>query len=215
MAMNSTQLADEIRQAMGFPTPVSAQLTGWATGIIGEITSFAIVTNAAGTITGTVPPPGGALTSGAGSGGLITGLVGARLASSVASFAGYPFVSAQLLAMCTQIALHVMTGLVTFSSGDITGVCTNTTLTPGTLTGGAGVNGFTSGLSGPTLATLVHNAVGYPGSVSTRLTQFCTAVVDHIMTNSTATYLSGSVTGVCPAGGGSLAAGAGAGGKIA
>src|SRR5579863_7374403 len=131
-------MADSIRSTMGFPLPVSTQLTGWATGIIGELTGHGLVNNASGTITG-VCAPGSPLSAGAGTGGLISGLSGSRLASAVQAAAGYPSVSSQLTAFCAQIVLHIQTaGIVTFTSGHITGTCTDTPLSPGPLAGGAG-----------------------------------------------------------------------------
>jgi hypothetical protein len=212
--MVPSAMADSIRSSMGFPTPVSAQLTGWATGIIGELTGHGLVNNATGTITGTCAP-GSPLSSGAGAGGLISGLSGSRMATSVEGSAGYPSVSSELSAFCAQIVLHIQTaGIVTFTSGGITGTCTDTPLSPGPLVGGAGSGGKISGLSGSVLASAIHGAAGYPGSVSTPLTNFCTAIVNYIMANASVSYASGSVTGLCPTGGGSLSAGTGVNGTM-
>lgn len=213
--MVPSAMADAIRSAMGFPLPVSAELTGWATGVIGEITGFGKVNNAAGTITGTCAP-GSPLSSGAGAGGLISALSGSRMATAVEGDAGYPSVSSELTAFCAQIVLHIQTaGIVSFTSGGITGTCTDTPLSPGPLVGGAGSGGKISGLSGSVLAAAIHGAVGYPGSVSAQLTNFCTAIVNYIQSNAEVSYASGTVTGVCPTGGGSLSGGAGANGTIA
>jgi hypothetical protein len=205
-------MADSIRSSMGFPLPVSSQLTGWASAVVAEV-QMGIVNNAV--VTG-VTAAGGTLSNGASSGGIISGLSGSRLATAVASAAGYPSVSSQLTAFCTQIVLHVQTlGLVAFASGNITGNCTSTPLSPGPLVAGEGTNGMISGLSGSTLATAIHGAAGYPGSVSSKLTQFCTAIVAYIMANARVSYASGSVTGTCPPGGGSLSGGAALNGTIA
>lgn len=214
-------LAERIRSEMGFPTPVSAQLLGWATGVIGEITANAKVNNAPGTITGTVPPAGGALISGAGMMGLISAMVGSSMATKVVAAVPYPFVSTQLTKFCVEIVSHIQTlGTVNFDAGNITGICTNAILppailVPGSLTNGAGAMGYIIGLNGPVLAAAIHASVGYPGSVSTRLTQFCTAITGYIMDNAVVTYASGTVTGTCPGGGGSLGSGAGSNGTIA
>lgn len=213
MAMVGSAMADSIRSSMGFPLPVSHQLTGWASAVVAEI-ELGKVNNIAGTVTGTAAP--GPLSGGAASGGIISGLSGSRLATAVAAAAGYPSVSSQLTAFCTQIVLHIETlGLVSFASGKITGTCTNTPLSPGPLVGGAGSGGQISGLSGSILAVAIHGAAGYPGSVSGKLTQFCTAIVNYVMANAQVSYASGSVTGVCPTGGGSLSNGAGLNGTIA
>lgn len=208
-------LADFIRTSMGFPTPVSIELTGWATGVIGEITSNARVNNASGTITGSCPP-GGSLSGGAGVDGLISSMSSSDMASRVVAAATYPFISARLQTYCDQIVSHIQTfGIVTFASGDITGSCTNTPLSPGSLAGGAGMNGMISGLDGTVLANAIHSAVGYPGTTSVRLTEFSTAIVTYIMNNAQVSYASGNVTGTCPAGGGSLSGGTGVNGTIA
>lgn len=214
MAMTGSGLADFIRSSMGFPTPVSDQLTGWGTGVVTHIQTAGLVNNAPGTIVG-ITAPGAPLSAGAGIGGLITGLVGPALATSICSNSGgtYPSPTSQLSAFCAQITLHIMAfGIVSFAPGDITGTCTNTPLTPGPLAGGAGANGKISGLSGSALAALVAPAIGQ-ASASSELTAFCTAICDYIMNNAVVSY--STVVGVCPPGGGPLAAGAGIGGTIA
>lgn len=214
--MTGAGLAEAIRIQMGFPLPVSAQLTGWGSGVVTHIQMAALVSNAPGTITGTCPPSGGPLAAGAGAGGLIAGMSGASMASLVQAGAGYPSVSSELSTFCAQIVSHIQTfGIVTFAPGTITGTCTNTPVSPGALSAGAGTNGIISGLDGTVLANAIHAAVGYPGSTSGPLISFCTAIANYIMANGVASYASGTVTGVCPAGGGGLTAGAGAGGTIA
>jgi hypothetical protein len=213
--MVAADMAESIRSSMGFPLPVSTELVGWASGVIGEITSNAKVNNAPGTITGTCPS-GGPLSSGAGTGGLISSMSGSDMASLVKSGAGYPSVSSELSTFCSQIVSHIQSlGMVTFASGSITGSCTNTPLSPGPLAAGAGSNGVITGLNGTTLATAIHSSVGYPGSVSTPLINFCTAIVNYIMANAQVTYASGTISGLCPPGGGSLSAGTGVNGTIA
>lgn len=215
MSMSPPSMADLIRSTMGFPTPVSSQLLGWASGVIQEITSNALVSNLPGTITGTTAP-GSSLSNGAGMGGLIAGMSGGSMASKVVAAVPYPYTSTQLTAFCNQIVLHIQSlGMVNFDSGNITGTCTNTPLSPGPLVAGAGSNGKIIGLSGPTLAAAIHAAVGYPGGVSLRLIQFCTAIVSYIMDNAAVSYATGTVNGLCPPGGGPLSAGAGVGGTIA
>lgn len=212
--LNAVSLADEIRSAMGFPNPVSNQLKGWAKALVDEITNNAIITNAINTINGSCPP-GSALSNGTGTGGIISGLLGTRFATSVASNAGYSTVSSRLQSFCTQIVLHIQTfGTVTFLAGSITGTCTNTGGSPGPLVNGAGNNGMVIGLDGTVLANAIHVAAGYPGSTSTRLIQFCTAMTNHIKNNGNGFYTSGGVTGSCPAGGGALVSGTGSNGQI-
>lgn len=215
MAMMGSAMADSIRSSMGFPNPTSTQLLGWGNGIVQHIQAAAQVSNAPGTITGTCVP-GSSLSGGSGSGGTIAGMSGSTLASLVASLAGYPFVSSKLMAFCNEIVSHIQSfGVVAFASGNITGTCTNTNDTPGTLVSGAGTGGTISGLSGSTLANAIHAAAGYPGSTSTKLMQFCTAIVNYIMANGEAAYASGNVTGVCPPSASPLSNGAGSNGTIA
>lgn len=206
-------MADFIRSSMSFPLPVSTQLLGWSTAIINELQTFGKVNNASGTITGTVPPSGGPLVNGAGSNGLISMLQATRLASAVVSSAGYPFTSTQVSQVCVEIVSHIQTlGTVSFATGNIQGVCTNSPITPGTLSGGTGVNGTISGLDGTILANAIHTSVGYPGMTSIKLIQFCTAIVSYIMANADVSY--SLVTGTCSAGGGSLIVGSASNGTI-
>ena len=198
---------------MGFPSPNSTQLVGWGSGVVSHIQAAALVSFAPGNVTGTCLPTPGPLTAGAATSGVIAGLSGPAMASLVQAAAGYPSVSAELTAFCTEIANHVMSaGTVDFSTGTVNGACTNTPITPGTFTG-TGVGGTISGMSGSTLADNVHAAAGYPGSTSPELVDFCTAIVTYIEAN--ATVAGGVMSGVAPAGGGSITAGTGAGGTIA
>lgn len=198
--------ADFIRSSMFFPTPTSTQLVGWASAIVTHLTSNGLVNFAPGTITGDTTP-GGSLSNGAGAGGIVSGLSGSVLAPIVASNAEYPGVSSILQIYCNQIVLHIMTGLVTFDPGNVTGSCTSTVLTPGILVDGAATNGKLLGLNGTTLANLIHSSVGYPGITSTRLIEFCTSICDYLMSNASVMFLPGTVTGICPTAGGPLSAG--------
>lgn len=138
------------------------------------------------------------------------------MATLVSAQAGYPGISSELQTYCDEIVDHIQSqGLVEFTAGEITGNCTNSPVSPGALAGGGGTGGEIIGLDGTVLANNIHTAVGYPGGVSTPLIQFCTAITTYIMDNAVVTYAPGSVTGSCPAGGGSLGAGTGIGGTIA
>ena len=214
MALVAADLATAIRTGMGFPLPNSTQLIGWGTGVVNHIITSGIVANAPGTVLGTAPPAGGPLVSGLASNGLIAGLSGPTLASLIHASAGFPgSVSTQLTNFSTAVVSHIMTlGRVSFSSGTIVGTCSNTPATPGVLTG-TGSNGLIGSLNGSTLASAVHSAVGYPGSTSTELTNFCTSLVNYVMTNARVSYA--LVTGTAPAAGGAIIAGTAAGGTIA
>lgn len=213
--MTGSALASAIQSAMGFPDPLSAQLSGWGSGVVAEIQANALVAFASGNVVGICPSSGGALTAGAASGGVISGISGASMAPRVATAANYGSVDATLTTYCDQIASHIMTsGRVSFSSGSITGTCTNTSSNPGSLTTGAGSSGTISGLDGTTLANLISAAMGY-GSTSSDLTNFCKGICDYIQGNAVVSLSSGNVTGTCPAGGGALLDGSASSGTIA
>lgn len=160
MAVNPTQLADEIRSAMLFPAPVTLQLTGWATGVLQELTQSGIATSRV------IPGPHP-----------ISGMSGASMAALVAAAAGYPFVSIPLLNYCNAIVQHIQTAGQVFYTAPVgsPNPADNFFL-----------NGTITGLDGSTLAALVAAQVGYP-FVSTRLLAKCTAIVNHIQTNAIVT----------------------------
>lgn len=212
MSMSGPALGDFIRSSMGFPLPLSTQLNGWGTAVVTHIQTSAIVTHAPGTVTGTAPAAGGALINGAADNGTISGLSGAVLASLVATDAGYGYITGRLQTFCNDIVSHIQTfGRVQFATGNIVGNCSNTVTTPGTLTG-TGHNGFIKSLNGPTLANTIHIDVGYPGTTSVRLTEFCTAFTAYIMANAVVTHT--NVTAICPAGGGAIVNGQATGGTV-
>lgn len=212
MAMVVSDLADALKSSLGFGAlATSSQNTGLAKAIIDEMMA-ALVNHAPGTITGTAPPSGGPLISGAATLGLITGMTPASLAARMIAEMGFASISAEVLQMATAICTHLQTtGTVSFASGNITGSCTNTPVSPGALIG-EGTAGQIVGLSGPVLAALI--AVAYGGIVSPQLLSFSTALTDYIMNNAEVTYLTGTVTATCSAGGGPIIAGAGVGGII-
>lgn len=203
MAMVVADLADELKDGLGFGAkPTSAETTGLSLSIITEF-QIALVNHPI--VSGVAPSSGGPLTLGAAAGGIITGMTPASLAGNMKSNMGKPSVTAKLLGMATAMTTHFMTGVVNFASGTITGICTNTAVSPGPLTLGAGAGGIIAGYSGPALATLMASAMGFP-SVSSELQAFCTKLVDYIMANSQTDYGTGSINGPCPAGGGPVVA---------
>lgn len=157
MAMNGTQLADEIATALGHPGDVTAEVICFGTSIVTHVQS--------GTATfGGFPGPHP-----------ISGLSGPTLAGLVGSCA-YPFTSPELLTYCTIIANYIMAnGVVTYASPPPN---------PGAGEIGFREEGTISGMSGPDLAQLIHNALYsvYPGP-STVLTAKCSAIVGHIQNN--------------------------------
>ena len=212
MSMNATAMATAIQVEMGFPSPPSEELIGWSSGLIAGLTA-ASFSNPPGTIVG-ICDPGGPLLLGAGTLGVITGMIPATIASDIAEGAGYLGVSSQLSSFCAQIVTHIQTlGLITFEPNSVIGVCTNTPISPGAMIGKAS-GGKISGLSGSVLAAAIHSTVGYPGVVSGSLTSFCTGMVNYIMDNADFAYPDGQVTGACPPGSGPLSGGTGVQGVI-
>lgn len=213
--MVANTLATLLKGSLGFSAFANTtQIVGVATSIIQEFAA-AVVTNAPGTIVGIAPPSGGPLSAGAGTGGVITGMTGASLAARMVTNCGFPGTTPQLLGWAGAMTTHFMTGLVSFVPGTITGTCTNTgSPSPGPLVAGAGTNGLIAGYAGPTLAATMATGLLQPAP-SPELTQFASDLVAYIMTNARATYAPGSITAVCPSGGGPITAGAGAGGTIA
>jgi len=211
MAMVVADLADALKVGLGFGAePTSSETIGMATAIINEL-GVGIVAHLIGEITGTAPSPSGpTLSDGAATGGLITGMTGASLADKMKTEMGKSSVSSELLDMATEIADHLSTATIEFAAGDITGICAHTPTVPGPLVG-EGTGGTLQGLSGPTLASAL---AGVFGSLSPELSDLCNALIDYISNNAEVTYSTGSVTGTCPAGGGSILLGAGVGGSI-
>ena len=187
MAMNPCGLATAIRLAMGFPSPNSCQLVGWATGVIDEIKT-GIVSHAVVTGCG-----GGPLTNGTAAGGVIVCVIGTCLATGIVANSGgkYGFVSGPLKLYACAVATHITCcGVVCFASGTITGSAP--ACSP--LTCGAGTCGMIICLCGPALAAQIAAKVGY-GTVSGPLCVKATAMVCYITNNAEVTYTAGCVTG--------------------
>jgi hypothetical protein len=141
-------------------------------------------------------------------------MTGTSLATRIKDEAGYPNITTCLQDYAQAIVDHIQNdGKVEFTSGTIIGTCTNTLLSPGSLTAGEGADGKVINLDGPTLAQLIADSC-FGGSVSQKLLDKSTAMVDYIMDEAISEYASGNVTGDCPAGGGSLQNGAGVDGII-
>lgn len=206
--------AQVMKNSLGFGAfATTSETTGLADAIISHLGTSGIVTHASGTVTG-LCPAGSPLQNGAATGGVISGLVPATLASLMQVKMGKPNVSSQLSGFATAFTTHLMTGLVNFAAGDITGDCTNSSESPGILANGAGTGGTITALDGSAFALLIASGLGQP-NVSSELQQFADDVVSYIQDNAEVTYSAGSVTGIAPSGGGPLSAGAGAGGQIA
>lgn len=158
MALNANGLAEEMRSAMGFPSPVSNELIGWSAGVVEEVLK--------GVATfGNIPGPHP-----------IAGITGPGMAALIADYAGYGSVSADLLNFCTGVANHIVSsGVVTYTAPPPA---------PPAIPPAAAwfLGGTISGLSGPAMAAQVAAATGFPG-VSAELLNQCTAIANHIMAN--------------------------------
>lgn len=161
MAMNETQLAQEVADAMGYST-VTSQLIGWAKGIVEE------VKNGSATF-GNIPGPHP-----------ISGVLGPNMATLIANYAGYGYATPELTNFCTGVAKHIVSsGVVTYTAPP--------PAPPAIMPPQAWfLNGTISGLDGSAMASLVATMVGYP-NVSAKLLAECTAICDHIMSNAEVT----------------------------
>jgi hypothetical protein len=214
MALDAQALAEKLHDALaqktdgnGKPTEISDQTKNYAQGIVDTLKA-GIVTNLPGTING-ITAPGASLSLGTGVGGTIIlqpGTLQAVAAKGVA-----PAGAINILKENAAIVGYLMTGLVVFSAGDITGTCTNTPVSPGALTFGQGSNGKIIGLTGAGAMGAVISVLGFTGP---DMFKHYDALINYIVSEASVTYKLGSVVGVCPAGGGPLTLGAGIGGTI-
>jgi hypothetical protein len=212
MTMNVSTLADAIKNAIGHSdVATSSQTTGLATAIIDEVKA-AVVTNAPGTVLGTAPSSGGALVDGEASNGVISGMTKESLAGLIKTEVALESITPQLLGLANAIVVHVMIGKVSFAKGKVIGPCSNTTNSPGALTGLAS-DGKIAGISGDDMATLAATGLG-ESSVADTLKAMCNVIANHIMDNGVVAYVSQNVVATCSAGGGPISAGAATLGKI-
>lgn len=214
MALSAATLARELTDTMDAPeAEIPSEIQAWADNVVLAVQTCT-VTFAPGSITGTAPGSGGALSSGAGSDGAIISLdpTGAILAAGVVSGAPYPGVTSEISTLSEKIISHIITyGKCEFSSGGITGVCGNTPASPGPLVG-AGSGGAITGLDGEVLTQAAYPEMGFPAPVKEKFRSFCTTIVDHISDN--AEVALPIVSGTCPAGGGPVIGGTAVGGVI-
>lgn len=136
--IDGTSMANTIASYQPSYVPASTELIAFCTAICDHIKNVGIVVFASGNITGDCS--GGVLTNGAGTGGVLTALVGATLAADVKANVGYPSVVADLAAFCTALTTYLMGNTVCeYVSGDVTG-----TYTGAPLLNGSGSNGTLS-----------------------------------------------------------------------
>lgn len=211
--LSETALALKLHEALGqktdgqgAPTQVSNETQEYASGIIAALKA-AIVSNPTGTITG-ISAPGAPLSAGAGIGGLMVIQPSPMIAKTSNGFAPP---GPNLVLENTAVIQYIGTGIITFASGSVTGTCTNTPVSPGPLTNGAASGGTITLLTGVACAAAVAAATGSAGP---DMVKHYTALIDYILENAEVSYASGSITAVCPPGGGPITAGTGVGGTI-
>lgn len=204
-------LAVEMKDGLGFGAQAtSSKNLQFAQAILTHLKT-GIVVFAPGTVTGTAPPSGGPLTLGTAAGGLITALV--PVAFNTLLVAVFGTATTEIMALATSISGHfTSTGLVSFATGGITGVCSNTIVNPGVLVG-AGANGKITVGPGAVLAASMASAMGKPAPTP-QLIAMCSAITDHVNLNAVVTLPAASVSGVCASGGGPVTLGAAVGGII-
>lgn len=209
MAMDASALADEIMAGLGSSDPATTQVTNMAKDIVDHVKT-AVASYASGSVTGDAPSSGGPLVNGAGANGMIL-LVASDLVGRFSASFGQS--TSEISGMATAISAHIITGTFSHSSGNITGVCTNTTSNPGILTAGTAIMGEISGLSGSAMASAIASGISQAGSTP-ELDGLANAIVDHIEGNAEVSFASGGITAVCGTGGGPITLGTGVGGTI-
>jgi len=215
MALDKNALADKIATAIGAKdkdgndVPATPEMKAYADAIITTYKA-GLVSNLPGTING-VTAPGSPLVNGMGTGGLIAGLLPATMVGVMLT--GFPTANPSIISThCSScVGYETSASLVSFTAGNITGQCTSTPLNPGPLVSGAGSMGKISGLVGAAWSSILTPPLGDP----TLSEKIYSAIATYIMNNAEVSYLLNTVVGVCPPGGGPLAAGAGTGGTIA
>jgi hypothetical protein len=202
MALSASTLATQLASALGIDE--TDYTTAYAEGLIASLTA---ATFAHALVTGGAPSSGGSLISGAASGGILTISSSPMEAITSSQFSTSPQITTENQALITYIG----TATVVFSAGNIIGSCTNTPTSPGALAAGAGTNGTLTGITGAGAYSAVQAAWPQIGPLGS---DFYDALINYILANAVCSYAPGSVTAVCPAGGGAITGGVGVGGII-
>lgn len=214
MSLEVDELAKKINEALGATDKdgkkitVTDEMKTYARAVINTLKA-GLVNNAPGTITGT-GAPGGPLSGGAGSNGLITALV-PTLWSGIMTAGNPTAVPAILDQEAALSTAYIMgAGKVSFAAGKITGSCTATPVAPGVLAAGAGSDGLIESLSGSAWSAALA-AITQGGPLAKPVYNI---IANYIMEKSVTAYATGTVNGAFAAGGGPLIAGVGLGGTI-
>lgn len=214
MALDASELANLIQNnglrqntdGNGLPLPPSSQLQEYCAGLINALKA-ATVTFAPGTINGSAPP-GGPLQAGTGTGGIFTGLTPAPFLAKTQVGAPGPFSAAENTAVITYLQTS---GIFVIPTGGVTGICTATALSPGTLVNGEASGGKITAINGAACAAVVSASSGLVGP---DMIKHYDIIMNYLIANLEVEFPTGSVTGSFSAGGGPLVAGAATGGKI-
>ena len=212
MSLNASDLADKLWSGLSTKgsAPVSDNIKNYAAGLIAACKA-AIVSNLPGTVIAASCPPGSALDGGQAMGGLAILQPSTMSAQAAVGLQGAGI--ANMMSENSAIISYIMTGLINFAAGNITGQCTNTPPppnVPGPLTNGAGTNGQITGLTGSGAMGMVAAALGSTGP---DMNAFYTTLIDYLLSNAAVTYPANRVVGSCTSGG--LLLGAATGGTIA
>ena len=150
------------------------------------------------------------LIAGLATGGLLVGFLPATWTAAMAS--GFPKSNPAALALeaTASTGYIALAAKINYKAGSITGITTNTPLTPGILTLGAGQDGTVDALDGTAWSALVVPPLGDPA----RASKLYKDIVAYISKNAKCSYAIGTVQGTAPTGGGPLTLGLAVGGTI-
>lgn len=185
----ATELSDESK----------AYAEGFITAVQGGIVTLPLVT-------GTADAPGAF--TGAAAGGIITNVISATMTNIIIAagqFAAQPVAQANLTIENGVVCNYIMTGLVNFAMGKVTGTSTAVYVPPpgssipGILQNGEATDGVIVGYSGPALKSLVWSALqGQSGMGMLEgpdMINFYTALCDYTLTNAEVVFASGTING--------------------
>lgn len=154
MAMNYTNLADEIKTEMGFSGATSTQLIGWARGVVEEIQASTATFNS-GTPTHS-----------------IVSIDGDSMATLIKTYAGYGSVTDILKKYTNAMSDYIVANAVVTYTGP-----------PPPATPDYFLGGTISGMVGSDMADAIVAAISEYPTRTDLLTKKCNAVVNHIHTN--------------------------------